>query len=510
MTLSHVNTYYQAARCARILQAAVRYSKLQDLAPSASSFYLRTRDSELWGAYNRVMRRVVWDLLNTPLPADHPTLKVGAARRELERILTGLRGVAATPVVDDATSMTGKLRILEEDSTDPLGDRCRSILGEEGIQRAVVLVRDRRFRGPVEDHFRQAGCPVPVAVPTELADLSVQEALLIVGQARFYDGSVLNAPRAERLWVVRYRWLRDIENAAGLLRSERTREDRTEPGTQRPRKPPPSDEFLVPRIDWEELRAQAAGRREDHGPATRQHLSGTEGYRARLYILAGGYAVYLESEGSSRVLRLDPEADGEDRVHLVSARALRSGSIVLLRRERGSGDFIEEIADRMLGSQAGPLRHAQQEWKNALRRKVYAIGAAAVERQLRYRGTRYQNVGYWMNPRSIRTRDRRDFRILMGYIGLRSSADRLWDQMGTIDTAHRKAGHLARSRLVDQVHGADLSLLDRVGYLDFQVEGGRAGTLTAYRIEGRAPGSDYVAEGLLHHPFEIAPDLWLE
>lgn len=510
MTVSLVDTYYRAARKARIHHMTVRRKNLQALASSARSFCRRTRDSELWGTYNRMLKRVIWDLLNTPLPASHPVLRVQAVSGRLDRELAVLQEVATHTASGNAISIVGQLRTLAEDGTDPLGGRCRSVLRREGTSRAVVLVRSRRFREPVEEHFDAKGCPLPVVVPAQLPALDVQETMMIVGQAMHYDHSVLNAPRAENLWVIRYQGFRDIEEPVGLLPTLGSRQERNEPGTRRSRAVVPSDDFLMPTIDWDALRARAVASWEGSGPSGSQTPYSVDSQLARLYILAGGYAVYLESERSSRVLSLDPDADAEHRVQWVTVRELRPGSIVLLRREGGSGDFIAEIADQILGSEASPLRHAQRKWKKALRTSVYALGVAAVERQLRHRGARYQNVGYWMSPRSIRTRDRRDFRILMTYLGLRSEADLLWEQMGAIDSAHRKAGHVARRRLLEQVHGADLSLLDRVGYLDFQVEGHRAGTLTAFRIEGKAPKTDRVAESLLHHPFDVDPDLWLE
>ncbi len=509
MTVSQVDTYYRASRRARIHQVTVRHRSLQDLASSARSFYRRTRDSELWGTYNRLVRRVVWDLLNTPLPASHPALGVEAASRDLDRVLGSLREVAANTASGNAVSIAAMVRRLAGDNTDPLGGRCRSILRETGTLRALVLVRSRRFREPVEERFGAAGCPVPVVVPAQLANLDVHEAMVIIGQARFYDSSVLNAPRAENMWVIRYRGLRDIETAEPLLPSNPKRQKQVIARNQRQRIRPTSDEFLAPTIDWDALRDNAA-RQEGSGQLRTQPLDHVESCLARLYILAGGQAVYLISDRSSKILSLDPEADTDDRVLWVAVHELRPGSIVLLRREGGGGDFIEEIADRILGSEAGPLRLAQQRWKKALRKRVYETGLAAVEDELRHRGSRYQNVGYWMSPRSIRTRDRHDFRILVTYLGLGREADQLWVQMGAIDSAHRKAGHVARRRLLEQVQGVNLSLLDRIGYFDFHVEGHRAGTLTAFRIEGKAPKSDRVAESHLNHPFEVGPDLWLE
>ena len=363
MTVSLVDTYYRAARKARIHQMTVRRENLQALASSARSFCRRTRDSELWGTYNRMLKRVIWDLLNTPLPASHPVLGVQAVSGRLDRELAVLQEVATHTASGNAISIVGQLRTLAEDGTDPLGGRCRSVLRREGTSRAVVLVRSRRFREPVEEHFDAKGCPLPVVVPAQLPALDVQETMMIVGQAMYYDYSVLNAPRAENLWVIRYQGLRDIEEPVGLLPTLGSRQERNEPGTRRSRAVVPSDDFLMPTIDWDALRARAAASWEGSGPSGSQTPYSVDSQLARLYILAGGYAVYLESERSSRVLSLDPDADAEHRVQWVTDARTSAGidrAATPRRWKRGlhSGD---RGPDPGLRGQPPPARAAEVE-----------------------------------------------------------------------------------------------------------------------------------------------------
>jgi hypothetical protein len=428
----------------------------------------------------------------------------------LEKTASYLSGFTSAAAADAAEKVINKLRLLLGRGSDLLGRRCRSILIDEGVEGSVLLVRNPRLREVVQETFLRTGVPVSVVIQSELGSLDVQETLVVVGQARFYDGSVLNSPRAERIWVVRYGWLRDKEVPRRLLPLVQTAQRVPHPEPREHKKVTKVDDFLSPRIDWTALRSRVANRERASDPTFQADPGDATKYRARLFLLAGGEAVYLESGGPVRVLVLNPEADGEDRVQPIPPRALSIGSVILLRRERGSGDFIEELADRLLGSDARPLRHSQQRWKSALRRKVFRTGVVAVENQLRHLGTRYQNVSYWMSPRSIRTRDRRDFLILMAYLGFESDADRIWEQMAAISAAHQAAGQLARRKLLEQVQEADLAILDRVGYLDFQLPDQEAGTLTAYRIEGRSPGVDEVAETLLNQPFQVAQESWLE
>ena len=184
--------------------------------------------------------------------------------------------------------------------------------------------------------------------------------------------------------------------------------------------------------------------------------------------------------------------------------------MILLRRERGGGDFIEELADKLLDSDAELLRDAQRSWKQELRKKVASRGIMGVKRDLSNLGIGALNIRYWMSPSSIQTKSFDDFQILMNYIGTGEQTDDLWYKMDRISRAHQSAGQQIRLMLVDQVRKADLSSIRRDGLMDFQLAYEDAGVLTAFRVQAKAPELEEIYENRLREPFKVERDLWIE
>lgn len=503
MSLASVDAYYEAAQTVEVVHSELaKHPGLQTATSKARAFERRIEGSELWGPYRRILRQTLWDLLNAPLPMDNQHLDLGAAVTVLAEAATGLRERTDRALVDAAIALAHEVGQLSQDSSDPLGSRARDLLNAGSPECSVLVVRDRTYRGAVESHFHASGCPVRVATPAEVPDLDVADTMILAGQAKFYPNHLLNAPRARQLYVVRYEWLTDINWVEALLPAQPTAPVRSTatPTTMQ-------EDFLAPGlegIDWSELSAppaRAAGP-GDHGPDVHQ---------ARLYLLAGGHGVYLESEPGPTVLSIDPETGrGVGSVRRLETSRVVPGNIIVLRRDYGGGDFVEDVANRLLGGQAKPLRAVQAEWTQALRRKVRDRTVARAERDLERRGVRARNVRYWMSSHSIRTASLDDFRILMGYVGLGDRADAIWDQMGHLDRYHRKAGQRIRRMLLRQVRDADPAEINREGVMDFELSDDYASVLTAFRVEARSPDViEEVPGSSIRAPFRLERGYWL-
>ena len=504
MSLASTDAYYDAAGAVEVVRSElVKHPKLQIAARKARVFGRRVEDAELWGPYRRILRQTIWDLLNTPLPMDNQTLDLRSAGDRLAGIATGLQERSTPALISDAIALGRDVGELAVDSSDPLGGHARDLLGAGSPECSVLVVRDRSYRGAVESHFHTAGCPVRVVVPAEVPEMDVVETMILVGQAKHYPDHLLNAPRARQLCVLRYEWLRDILRVESLLPAQRTPPVRSAVTPTMV-----EDDFLEPGIegiDWSALRAAPA---RDDGLGDH----GSDAHQARLYVLAGGNGVYLESEPGSTVLCIDPDTGrGGGSVQRLETSRVEPGNIIVLRRDFGGGDFIEDVANRLLGTQAAPLRAVQAQWTQALRDTVGKQGVAGVERDLEGIGVRARNVRYWMSSHSIRTASIDDFRIVMGYVGLTGRADEIWGQMGRLDSAHRRAGQRIRRMLLRQVREADPAEINREGLMDFELGDDYAGVLTAFRVEAKSP--DIVEEvpgSRLRDPFRLGRGYWLE
>lgn len=501
MSLSYTDSFYRLSGRVAYVAEDVHWADLKKIDRAYGSLFRLHRESEIWNAFIRRARWVLWDLTDTPLPTDHPRLGLAKAGEELQQLSETLRPQVDPEEYALAWQVAIALQHLAAESLDLLGERCRDLLRGTHIQRCRLVVRRPRYRGDIEQRFREEGCPIQVIVEHQVRTVDIMERLVMTGPVKLYGQYVFNAPRAEKIHAVRYEWLstRDVsvKDAARLFppmeKAGATRGSRVSHLG--------AGDYLAPTIDWQGIRQQA----EDRAGIDKERTRGDLEVEARLHLLGGGYGVYLSDERTVYTLNLGDQS----RIDQVRVRDIGIGTAIVLRREGGGKDFIADVADAVMGEAAVKLRTAQKRWKTALRETVWELGGAPnTEHALRKLGTHARNVRYWMSPENIRTQSRDDFRILMNLIGI-EEADILWQQMGRIDSAHRKAGARIRDMLLKEVRNADLNTLEGDGFMDFELPTEGAGTLTVFRVEGKAPDKELVSARLLRDPLPVGRDLWL-
>ncbi len=503
MSLQYADRLYRLAERATHTVEDIYWEDLRKIDRATLALYKRHRESEIWNEFNRQASWVVWDLRDTPLPMDHPLLDVAGRGEKLQQVAKSLKHQVEPRDLALALEVAIGLRQLAEVGNDGLGECCRSILAGGDLHRSRLVVTRSRYRQAIEERFRKEGCPVKVIVQGEVRHLGVLERLVTVGQMRRYKEYLFNSPRAEEICTVRYKWLQRTDvsriDSARLFpplnRTVGSTGDDSLIGSQK------VEDVLSSRIDWSSIRRQAK-----EGAGIEPHRDVGAEVEARLYLLGGGYGVYLDDLGKVYVL----DVENDSGVSQVPVREVFVDTAIVLRRERGGKDFIADVADSLLGDTAGELRSLQERWKTALQEKVWELGGVPrTEEVLRRRGARYQNVRYWMTD-SIKTQNREDFRILMELVGMGEDADFIWGQMGLIDRAHRSAGHRIRAMLFDEIPKADLRRLVREGYLDIELPLEGAGVLTAFLVESKAPKREPVPTRVLRATFPVSSgDMWL-
>jgi len=340
---------------------------------------------------------------------------------------------------------------------------------------------------------------------SDLRDESFEQ-IVVCGPLAWFPDWILASPRAPRIDVVRYGWLRDraalepvfVGGLGVPVKSEAEApnadpEDLLEPSE------------LVLRIDWDDMYRRFSSSADDTDEQEEAFL-----VLARLVLLEGGWASYAQ-EGSSRLI-ISLEDGARPRLKRVQTAEIQPGSFLLLRTA-GGGDLIRPVADSIMGSKARRLRESLLQWKRKLRRFVSANGMPlAVLALKRFGSTRASepNIRNWMSSSHIRPNDFRDFLATMTLVGMKDDAKKLWENAQTIYAAHKKAGFRIRKILLKRVSSVDPATLRRESPVEFSLGAESAPTITAFRVEDVSPKVYEVAEHRLDVPFRTSQEQVVE
>lgn len=451
---------------------------------------------EVWKPILTPLRRYGFALCAAPLPFNEPSIqpqdigKLHSRRDELAMVYPA-------QVIQLGNTILC-LEALIQSNENPYG----TWLTEAALRNrggGAVLIRDSRLVDSAEHHLSRnpATRRLSVITPAQLTRERCFDVLYVLGAARWFPSFIFDAPRAKKTELVRYAWIKDIREPIKTFLSAAA--PIAEAGDD-PSEPEDSYDAadLLPVVDWRSIGQKFA--------AAELHNT-LESAEARLVLLEGDRAVFLEAADGASVLTIDLDADeSTERLARIATNEVRPGTFLLLRTG-GGGDYIVTEADRhFLKGRAGEVRKAQQHWKALLRKEVQNDGLLGVSLRLIDLGSSSAeeiNVRNYISPRSIRTRAPEDFKAIMRLVGLGEEWQAYWDMMGEIDHAHRLAGHRIRRQLLHKLEGLDLTELERVGRLDITLPEVDAGGLTAFRVLDVSPDTQLVANHSLGHLLEL-------
>jgi hypothetical protein len=221
---------------------------------------------------------------------------------------------------------------------------------------------------------------------------------------------------------------------------------------------------------------------------------GDETLSARLCHLSGGRAVFVSAHEGASLLVIDLTETGDSIVRRVPADELEP-ELYLLLRISGGGDFIAPLADRILGPLAAERRAQQAGWKTRLvaaaqkrfgqmSRRELAVCVASNLRSKNLPEACPANIHYWMSSKCIHPRKEEDFAAILAFAGISDRTHELWEAMGEIDRAHRRAGQVIRQMLLQKIATSSLERLKRDGEMTFDLGEHDGGTLSAFQITG--------------------------
>lgn len=188
---------------------------------------------------------------------------------------------------------------------------------------------------------------------------------------------------------------------------------------------------------------------------------------ARKLYLGGGFAMWLDD--GQRIRSLDPSQPVGERVTYMDVESVTEGSFLLLREGVSERVTLYEAALDTLGHRAADITASQRRWKCRLADRLQHRGRWCVEDELKAFGvTAYEQVRAWTDPILVRPKSKRDFRLLLDWLGVpvQSAADNA-DMLKRVLT---RESQRIRKELEDIIEYIDLDELERIGYVSL---GGR-------------------------------------
>ncbi len=500
---------YQAAELVTQTTIPVQHALLKDFSFGMKRLVAHLGESvedELWRAPLALLKRYWFFLLSAPVRFDLDFLLDQSALSGViqNHAMYAAVDPVAAGLLKKVAGLAFQLSALPDNPLlNALVRSCPKGLGD-----TLFLLRGSRLIPTVEKLLRRhpATSGVRVVTKSQLNKEDIHaKRLVVVGAASWFPDFVIQAPRAEEVVVVRYEWIReqrreksrfidgwallnpsDADATAGAFLTEIDSGDLSILASE-----------LISPINWAEIHAITLGN---------EYPTDIEDVPARLAVLEGGFAVYVEEDTTASVLTINLDVEHQQRVARLSALQLRAGMFIVLRSSGGS-DYIVTMADKLMGPSAALFRSQQQDWKSKLRAMVRKSSLLEVSVNLLDAGSTKKayetNVRNWISVRNIKTNDYADFAAIMKVIGLAEKTEEYWNSMSNIARHHQRAGQQIRRLLLRRLQVTDLSDLQRLGYLDISLPEAGAGTLTAFRIVALEPTTRLIPANQLNHPFEI-------
>ncbi len=491
-TFSQVSALFDCLSEGEIHERLVWDENVHRFSAAVSALRQGVGDDDLLRPMLWKLNRLRFDLMAAPVSPQAAGVEIVHDQLAQDRV----RIEAALPRLQNVITETiSAIEALSQREVNPLLDALFAAFACQQKQeaQAPVVLAESRLIEPAQKAAAGTGLDaVQWMTPHELRLANRMEQLIVLGAPRWFPDHVFTAPRSPEIHAIRYRWVTaDWERLRSptfaVARSDKQAMGQRRLVISRDRSPTPvsvvhaEESDLLPQLDLDDWMNERAG-----GGGPDREWSGDDEVDAAVIRLEGDDFVLLEDGHKTWIVDLDQD----DPVCDVPVGEITPGVFVLLRTE-GGGDYVVDVADRVLGSRARPARETQRLWKSRLREVVRSRGADVVIDELRRRGSQIasdSNLRNWLSPRNIRTRDRVEFDAILAVIGLDldSERDEMWKQMTLIDRAHRRAGRVIRNQLMAKVRQTDPQEILRHGRLDFEMEEG-GGALTALRVVEVAP-----------------------
>lgn len=505
-------TLYEKSASTTITRHRIEHFTLGKFCVGFNSFYTMLGDlasEDYWQKFLIPLKRLRFGLCAAPFPRNYRIERVSAIADDLKHHLRFCQSLYPD-LADHAINILSLLTELNNYTQDPLLDKLLELTDAE--QRVAWVIKESRLIPDVEKLVAEFNLPkLNIVHPLQLKGLECYDRLIIIGPSRWFPESVFTAPRANRIDILIFDWIKDRwkpqnvfvnphkssgpSNRNHLAIEERetsSRWDDLDPET------------LLIIVDKTSSIAFAANNENDQDEYER--------VGAVCVFLENDWVVFIEASEGATTLVLDPDEDIDNRITRITMKEIKPGMFILVRTGSG-GDYIISVADKILETQAPKAREYQRHWKELLRNYAKRNGLFKTSIDLLDHGSELANeinLRNWMSPRSIRTQNDNDFRAIMKLIGLEDRVEEYWDMMKRINKAHLKAGFKIRRLLLEQVKDLNMEKLQKLGKMDFKLANDDEAGLTAYRVESVLTEVVEVPYSRIGKPFKLEDQLWHE
>ncbi|MGP5396532.1 hypothetical protein [Arthrobacter rhombi] len=453
----------------------------------------------LWDDLVGAVRSLRWRLVTHPQPIQFNNALTDGALQVIHQTRR-LRGGVANGVLLNELEASA----IQVSETDPsLGAVLLRSVEEVGPLDCVVVAASSFACRCMREWLRPLGVNVLTASKLDETPFGVDQAYA-VGPPRFFNLSLVTAPVTSEVSFVMPAWFRDTRipsssiaaYADGGLHIE-TRVffegDLTEPEA-RPTDDLVLEDELLPQPVW-------------GSPQSSDRQPSSEEVEATKVLLKGGFALWLDD--GDRIRTVDPQQPVGERVAYIDVKSVRPETYLLLRQGSTESTLLYELALNRLGNRGTTIDACQRTWKEKLQVRLDQLGHRAAARELTGLGVRTAHrVRAWAAPNLIRPQLDHDFEQLLQWLGLpiQPTAGNATQLRRTIYQVSAEI----REQLETAFSTANLSVLERDGYLTLDLERTGFRGLLATRVVAVAPHTEIVPRYDARVPFIDRSGQWLE
>ncbi|BBD63528.1 hypothetical protein NIES2109_64030 (plasmid) [Nostoc sp. HK-01] len=512
ISLSTVDEIYSCCSSIKIYKNQLEHHKFRIFCLSLKKFEQSLGENaaeDYWKDFLRPLRQYRFKLCAAPLPFNHPIACQPGTIKFLEKHLKSCKFIY--PDFDSpANKIFNCLVDLSICDDNPLLDFL-----EKNYPNDSLLLKESYLISAVENilftsHKLKNNT---ILTPSHLRTNSCYKRLVVIGATLWFPDYIFTAPRTYEIDIVQYSWIKDkwqpkpvfIASPDNVIQSNivylpicNTEEINTKNTDIAQEDYLHPDEIILPstNTNWIQIGKKIS--------TFSSYIDNEESIEARLFLLEGEIAVFLDA--NTKALVIDLVENGESQVKRELVTDIETGMFIILRTN-GGGDYIIPLANYILGEKAQYFRELQRLWKTRLKNKVSSSSLQDVSWRLLNLGSKLakheQNIRTWMSSRNIKPKDEKDFNAILTFVGLADRLEEFHEAAEEIYRAHYQAGKHIRKLLMNKVRTSNLQKLEQIGKMDFELSEADGGSMTAFRVLDIHREIIMLPFSKIAHPFQL-------